>query len=239
MEPNKMQQRSTGTSWARDAGLQSHTQQIYNRMTMGVLVTALTAWLVSNSPFLMNLFLGGPQAWIIMLAPVAVVWFGFNPATMSSGKLKTSFIAISILYGISFSVIALAFAGADIARAFFIAAGMFAGLSIFGYTTRKNLDGLGTFAVMGVFGLLFGSIAYAVAAYMGYSNPVIENTIAGIGILVFSGVTARQTQAMKEMYNQAYDGETSSRLAWSAALTLYISFIALFQYILHFVGNRE
>lgn len=232
------QNRAQGRAISYDAGLHAHMQKIYNRMSLGVLITAITAWLVSSTPALMQLFLGGPQAWIVMLAPLAIIWFGFNPMTMSSQKLKLSFIAISILYGISFSVIALAFAKADIARAFFIAAGMFAGLSIFGYSTKKNLDGLGTFAIMGIFGVFFGSIAYAIAAAFGYSNTGIENVIAGVGIIAFSGITAWQTQTMKEMYHPASGDEGNSRMAWSAALTLYISFIALFQYILHFMNQR-
>lgn len=221
-----------------DAGLRNHMQSVYNRMTMGVLVTAITAWLVASSPALLQFFFSGPQMYIVMFAPVAIIWFGFNPMTMSSQKLKTSFLAVSVIYGISFSVIAIAFAGADIARAFFVASGMFAGLSIFGYTTKKNLDGLGTFAIMGMFGLFFASIAYMIAGQFGFQNSGMENMIAGVGILVFSGITAWQTQTMKEMYHPSAGDEANSRMAWSAALTLYISFIALFQYILHFMNQR-
>ncbi len=242
MQPDRSQSsaqvRTQGRAASFDAGLQAHMQRIYNRMTMGVLITALTAWLVSSSPFLLTLFMGGPQAWLVMLAPVAIIWFGFNPMTMSAQKLKLSFFAISILYGISFAVIFLAFTGADIARAFFVAAGMFAGLSVFGYTTKKNLDALGHFAIMGVFGIFFASIAYMIAGAFGYANSGIENVIAGLGILAFSGITAWQTQSMKEMYNPAHGDEGNSRMGWSAALTLYISFIALFQYILHFMSQR-
>ena len=91
-----------------DAGLRAHMSSVYNRMTVGILITAITAWLVSNSPALMVMLLGGPQAYVIMLAPLAIVWFGFNPASMSSQKLKLSFVAVSVIYGISFSTIALA-----------------------------------------------------------------------------------------------------------------------------------
>ena len=125
-----------------DAGLQAHMQRIYNRMTLGVLVTAITAFVVSSSPALLQLFLGGPQMYIVMFAPLALVWFGFNPMTMSQGRLKATFFAISALYGISFSVILLAYTGESIAKAFFIASGMFARLSIFGYSTKKNREKL-------------------------------------------------------------------------------------------------
>lgn len=217
-----------------DAGLRSHMQSVYNRMTLGVLVTAITSFIVANTPVLMSLFLGGPQAYIVMLAPLAVIWFGFNPMTMPASKLKISFLLLSVLYGISFAAIFLAYAKTDIARAFFIASAMFAGLSIFGYTTRKNLDGLGTFAVMGVWGVL---ILGLINLFIGSSS--LMNVISVVSIIAFSGVTAWQTQSMKEMYSAANGSEANSRMAWAAALNLYISFIALFTHILHLLGNNR
>lgn len=216
-----------------DEGLKSHMQRVYNRMTMGVLVTALTSWVVSSSPALLKLFLGGPQAYIIMFAPLAVLWFGFRPERMSSKTLMLSFIGLCVLYGISFSVIFIAFAGETIARAFFVATAMFAGLSIFGYTTKKDLTALGTFAIMGIWGILIASILNIF-----FASPMMQNMIAGIGIIAFSGVTAWQTQATRQMYSASHGDEMNSRMAWSAALNLYISFIALFQYILHFMNQR-
>jgi hypothetical protein len=209
-------------------------QRVYNRMTLGVLLTAVTSYLVSSNETLLAIFLGGPQAYIIMFAPLAVLWFGFNPATMSSNKLRWSFIAISVLYGISFAAIFFVFTQGSIARAFFVATGMFAGLSIFGYTTKKNLDALGSFAIMGVWGILILSILNIFVGSAG-----MMDLIAGVGIIAFAGVTAWQTQATKEMYSAAAGDEANSRMAWAAALNLYISFIAIFQYILHFMGNRS
>ncbi|MFN3826323.1 MAG: Bax inhibitor-1 family protein [Micavibrio sp.] len=217
-----------------DAGLRSHMQSVYNRMTLGVLVTAITSFIVANTPALMSLFLGGPQAYIVMLAPLAVIWFGFNPMTMPASKLKISFLLLSVLYGISFAAIFLAYAKTDIARAFFIASAMFAGLSIFGYTTRKNLDGLGTFAVMGVWGVL---ILGLINLFIGSSS--LMNVISVVSIIAFSGITAWQTQSMKEMYSAANGSEANSRMAWAAALNLYISFVALFTHILHLLGNNR
>lgn len=222
-----------------DTGLRNHMQRVYNRMTVGVLITALTAWVVSNSPALLSLFLGGPQAYIIMFAPLAVVWFGFRPERMNSNQLMLAFGGICLLYGISFSVILLAFTGESIARAFFMAVALFAGLSIFGYVTKKNLDALGTFAVMGVISVLVLGIGTMIAGAMGADTSMMQNVIAGLGLLAFSGVTAWQTQTMKEMFSRHVSDESNSRMAWSAALSLYIAFIAIFQYILHFVGNRE
>lgn len=234
MQPERMNTQAQTKAASYDAGLRAHMQMIYNRMTLGVLVTALTAWFVAASPALMDFFMTSPIVYAVMFAPLAVVWFGFNPMTMSSQKLQISFFAISVLYGISFSVILHAFTGENIARAFFIATGMFAGLSIFGYITKKNLDGLMSFAIMGVWGVLIMSLLNMFF----FKSEGIADMVSIIGIIAFSGITAWQTQAMKEMYSVSAGGEANSRMAWSAALTLYISFIALFQHILHFMNQR-
>jgi FtsH-binding integral membrane protein len=225
--------RSNATG-AVDVGLRAFMSQIYNRMTLGVLVTSVTAYLVAATPALMQLLLGGPQAYIVMLAPLAIVWFGFNPMRMSSQALGVSFFAISALYGVSFSAIALVYTGESIARTFFVATGMFAGLSIFGYTTRKNLDGLGSFAIMGVWGVfILGLINLFV------HSTGMQNLLSAMGIIAFSALVAWQTQSMKEMYRAGNGTEGNSRIAWAAALNLYISFIALFMYLLRFMGNSR
>jgi uncharacterized protein len=217
-----------------DAGLRGYMSSVYNRMTAGVLVTALVAMVVGSSPDLMRLFLGGPQMYLVIFAPLAIVWFGFNPRTMNSRRLAVSFFLLSALYGITFSTIGYIYTKESIAQSFFVATAMFAGLSIFGYTTKKNLDGLGSFAVMGVIGLLVASIMN-----MFFQNPMMSNVISGIGIIAFSGITAWYTQLTKEMYNSSAPQELNSRMAWAAALQLYISFIAIFQYLLQLFGNRN
>lgn len=235
MQPDRFTTPASARAVAYDAGLRAHMQRIYNRMSLGVLVTALTALVIAANPPLMALLLGGPQMYIFMFAPLAVLWFGFNPATMPSSKLQVSFFLISALYGVSFSVILYAFAREDVTRAFFIAAAMFAGLSIFGYTTKKNLDGLGSFAIMGIWGVF---IATLLSMFFPVSSGM-QHMISGIAILAFAGLTAWQTQTMKEMYNPSHGDEGNNRMAWSAALTLYISFIALFQHILHLLSSRN
>ncbi len=235
MQPDRYN--STPATAARasvDAGLRAHMQSIYNRMCLGVLVTAITSFVVANSPTLLQLFLGGPQAYVVMLAPLAVVWFGFNPMTMSSGKLRISFFVLSVLYGISFATIFMAYAKEDIARAFFIASAMFAGLSIFGYTTRMNLDGMRTFIVMGIIGVLIASVVNLFV-----QSSMMMFIISVVSVVAFSGMTAWQTQNMKEMYSAAHGAESNSRMGWAAALNLYISFIALFSHILHLIGNNR
>ena len=222
-----------------DAGLKSHMQSVYNRMTAGVFITALTSFLVSSSPALMKLFMGGPQAYIFMLAPLAILWFGFRPERMSPKQLMVSFGLLAVVYGISFSTIFMVYTSTSIAQAFFMATALFAGLSVFGYVTKKNLDGLGTFAVMGVMGVLVLSLGTMGAGMFGVDVTMMTTVISGVGLLAFAGITAWQTQTTKEMYHASYGADANSRMAWSAALNLYVSFIAMFQYILHFVGNRE
>ncbi len=221
-----------------DAGLRKYMGNIYMKMTGGVLVTAIVALIVASSPFLLELFLGGPQKMIVIFAPLAIIWFGFNPMTMSSGKLMAAFFGVSVAYGISFATIAViatqdaAFA-LDVARAFFVASAMFAGLSIYGYTTKRDLSPMRTFLAMGIWGL----VAVSIINFF-FPTSFMSNAIAGAGILLFSGMTVWQTQAMKEMYHPATDKEVQERISWAAALNLYISFIALFQYILHFMSQR-
>ena len=208
-------------------------------MTAGVFITALVSWFVGNSPALLKFFLGGPQAYLIMLAPLAVIWFGFRPERMSPSQLKLSFGALSVLYGISFATIFAVYPVASIAQAFFMATALFAGLSIFGYATKKNLDGLGTFAVMGVWGVFILSIGTMVAGAFGANISGMQTIVSGLGLLAFSGVTAWQTQTTKEMYHPSYGDDANSRMAWSAALNLYVSFIAIFQYILSLLNSRN
>ncbi len=223
-----------------DAGLRRHMNSVYLRMTAGVLVTAIVALFVANSPMLLELFLGGPQKMIVIFAPLAIIMFGFNPMTMRSSTLMAAFFGISAAYGISFATIAVvatqdAAFGMDVARAFFVATAMFAGLSIFGYTTKADLTPIRTFSVMAIWGLFAASLMN----WLFIESSMMSNAIAGIGIIVFSGMTIWQTQAVKDLYYQVADQEMVNRFSWAAALNLYISFIALFQYILHFMSQNR
>jgi len=221
-----------------DEGLRTHMNRVYNRMTAGVLITALTAWFVGNSQALLHFFLGGPQAYIVIFAPLAIVWFGFRPDRMTPSQLRLSFIALSVLYGISFATIFQIYNVASIAQTFFMSTALFAGLSIFGYVTKKDLSGIGTFAVMGVWGLLVLSIGTMIAGMFGANVSMMQTVISGLGLLIFSGLTAWETQATKEMYRAGND-DANSRMAWAAALNLYISFVMIFNYLLRFMGNNR
>ena len=233
---HSVQSRSKGVEI--DAGLKSYLSNIYAKMTAGVLVTAVTAMVVGSSPLLLQLFLGGPQKYLVIFAPLAIIWFGFRPERMSPKQLMAAFFGVSVVYGISFSTIAVVAAadatfGLAVAKAFFVATAMFAGLSIFGYTTKKDLGPMQSFIVMGIWGLVAVSLMNIF-----FQSAMMSNVIAGVGIVLFSGLTAWQTQQMKEMYNPAMSKDNTERIAWAAALNLYISFIAMFQYILHFMSQR-
>lgn len=236
MESDRLTQTKTGAEI--DAGLKAHMSNVYAKMTAGVLVTAIVAMVVGSSPLLLSLFLGGPQAYIVMLAPLAIIWFGFRPERMTPKQLTMGFFALAAVYGISFASIAVvatqdaAFA-MDVARAFFIATAMFAGVSIFGYTTKKDLGPMQSFLTMGIIGLVAASLLNIF-----FQSTAMSNLIAGFGILLFSGLTAWQTQQIKEMYSPNMPKDHSERMAWAAALNLYISFIAMFQYVLHFLQQR-
>ncbi len=221
-----------------DAGLKAYMSNIYAKMTAGVLATAVVSWIVGGSPMLLQLFLGGPQKYIVLFAPLAIIWFGFRPETMSPKQLMGAFFGLATVYGISFATIAAVAMGSPVfavmvAKSFFITTAMFAGLSIYGYTTKRDLGPMQSFITMGIIGLVAASLLNIF-----FQSDMMQNVIAGVGIVLFSGLTAWQTQAMKEMYREGMSKDNTERLAWAAALNLYISFIAMFQYILHFMSQR-
>lgn len=221
-----------------DEGLRNYMNGIYARMAAGVLVTAVMAFAVGSTPALFGLIMGGPQMYVVMFAPVIVLWFGFKPATMSPAKLQASFFLISALYGVSFSTIAVAATAQpdfamDVARAFFISVGMFAGLSVYGYTTKRDLSGMRQFLVMGMWGVFIMGIMSMFIKSSGFSMM-----ISAIAIPVFAGMTVWKTQELKQMYLSYRGSGSLDRVAWAGALTLYISFIALFMHILNLISRR-
>jgi len=238
MEPTNFESTTQGATRQMDEGLRKHMNNVYAKMSGGVLITALVALVVGTSPTLLNLFLGGPQKYLVMFAPLAIIWFGFRPEKMQASQLRLAFFGVAVVYGISFGAIAAVATGnpafaVSVAKAFFIATSMFAGLSILGYTTKKDLSGMQTFISMGIMGL----IAFSVMNIF-FKSDMMSNLIAGAGILLFAGLTVWQTQDMKRMYSPNTPLEMANRMAWAAALNLYISFIAMFQYVLHFLGDR-
>lgn len=229
---------NTGVRAEIDEGLRNYMNGIYARMAAGVMVTAIVAMAVGMSPALFGLLMGGPQAYIVMLAPLAIVMFGFRPMSMSPGKLQAVFFLIAALYGASFSTIAVVASSQpgyiyDVARAFFIAVGMFAGASAYGYITKRDLSGFRQFFVLAIWGVVFAGITNIFFQSSGFSIM-----ISLVAIPLFAGITVFETQQIKQMYLQ-YRGHSSlDNVAWGGALTLYISFIAIFMHVLNLLNQR-
>jgi FtsH-binding integral membrane protein len=239
MQPDRFEAQSVSRAGASviDAGLRAHFQRVYNTMALGLGVTGIVAYAVANVPALMNLIFGTPLMWVAMFAPLAFVWFGFSPKAIqrkSTTQLNAMFYLFSAVFGICLATIFVAYAKADIARVFFITAAMFAGTSIFGYTTKRDLSGMGGLLIMGVIGLL---IAIIVNLFL--QSSMMHFVISVLGVVIYTGLTAWDTQNIKESYHPAAGAEANGKMAVMGALSLYINFIMLFQFLLNLLGNRE
>lgn len=230
---NQFMTRTAAAGADVDVGLRSYMLRVYNYMVLGLALTGAIAFFISTSPSALGLFFG-PQGltglgWIAMLSPLApVLIFMFGFQRMSPGMAHAMYWAYAALNGIGFSIIFLAFTGADIARAFFITAGMFAGMSLIGYTTKRDLTNLGSFLMMGVIGLIIASV---VNIFLASSGLMFLISVASV--LIFAGLTAYDTQKIKEMYYQVgNDGAAASKMAIFGSLMLYIDFIVMFRNIL-------
>ena len=218
-----------------DAGLRSYMLRVYNYMASGVALTGIVAALVASSPTLMQAIFGTPLKWVVMLAPLGVVMgmsFGINK--MKASTAQALFWVFAALMGASLSTIFITFTGTSIARVFFITAGAFTALSLWGYTTKRDLSAMGAFLIMGLIGLV---IAMVVNIFL--QSTMLHFVISGVGVLVFAGLTAWDTQKIKEMYVAADNSEIMGKKAVMGALTLYLDFINLFIFMLQFLGNRE
>ena len=217
-----------------DAGLRKHMLSIYNYMTSGVLLTGIVALLTYNSGLAVT-FASGPIMWLVALSPLAIVMaMSFGANRFSKTTLQGMFWAFAVLMGLSLSTIFLRFTGGSIAVTFFATAAAFAGLSLYGYTTQKSLSGWGSFLIMGVVGLLV-----AMVANMFFQSPALMYAISFIGVLIFAGLTAYDTQRLKNEYAVLRGTEFAGKAVVLGALTLYLDFINMFQFLLSFMGSRE
>jgi FtsH-binding integral membrane protein len=219
---------------AFDAGLRSYMLSVYNYMASGVLLTGIVAMLFANSGMAEQV-LTTPLRWLVMLAPLAFVMvlsFGIN--RLSTGAAQALFWAFAVAMGLSLSSIFLVYTGTSIAQTFFATAAAFAGLSLFGYTTKKDLSGLGTFLIMGVVGLL---VAMLINVFL--RSPMFQLAISGIGVLLFAGLTAYDTQKIKSVYFQVQGTDFVGKSVVLGALTLYLDFVNMFTFLLSFMGDRR
>jgi len=225
----------TGAEAAIDEGLRAYMLRVYNYMTMGLALTGLVAYAMVQSPAAMQLVFGSGLMWVAILAPVALVFFlSFRIHKMSAATAQTVFWIYAGLNGIAFSTIFLAYTGTSIARVFFITAGTFAALSLYGYTTKRDLSGFGSFLFMGLIGILI-----AMVVNMFLASSALDFAISVIGVLVFTGLTAYDTQQIKEMYYEGDEQGVATKKAVMGALRLYLDFINLFLMLLRLFGSRE
>lgn len=218
-----------------DEGLRAYMLKVYNYMASGVLLTGIVAMVVGTNEALLNAIYGSGLHWIVALAPLAFVMvMSFGVHKMKSSTLQMIFWAFAATMGVSMAWIFAAYTGTSIARTFFITAASFGALSLYGYTTKKSLSGFGTFLFMGLIGLL---IAMVVNIFLGSS--MLQFIISVAGVLIFAGLTAYDTQRIKESYAMMASGEAVAKGAIMGAVNLYLDFVNLFMFLLQFLGNRE
>jgi uncharacterized protein len=266
MQPYQQNRTAWGTTAARtqvevDQGLRAFMLGVYNNMVLGLAVSALVALGVNMmavttnaadayrngagqavrmggqflTPFGYTLY-GTPLMWVVALAPLAFIFFfTFRMDRMSAATARTTFVAFAAVMGASLSTLLLRYTGASVVQVFFITAAAFGSLSLWGYTTQRSLSGMGSFLVMGLVGLLIASLVNIFVA-----SSALQFAISVIGVLIFAGLTAYDTQKLKEMYVYGnFDGEAAAKASIFGALTLYLDFINMFQFLLALFGNRN
>jgi FtsH-binding integral membrane protein len=229
----------------RDAGLRAHMLRVYNYMASALALTGIVALFAANSPAFLSLLYqvenGNPVGvsgfgWLVMFAPLGLVlWLSFGIQRMSLFTAQAVYWAYAALIGLSLSSIFLVYTGESIARTFFVTAGTFGAMSIYGYTTKRDLSGMGAFLIMGLIGLLLASLVniFLQSSALSFATSVI-------GVLIFVGLTAYDTQKIKVMYYQmSGQGEALAKAAVMGALSLYMDFINIFIYLLRFMGERK
>jgi len=227
-----------------DVGLREYMLKVYNLMASGLALTGIIAYFSANTPAIINmLYVAGPNgqvqatglAYLVMFSPLAFVLalsFGINK--MQASTAQAVFWGFAGVMGLSLANIFLMYTGTSIARVFFITAGTFAGMSLYGYTTKRDLTGMGSFLMMGLIGLIIASV---VNIFM--QSSAMQFVISVVGVLIFVGLTAYDTQKIKSMYLEADGSEVMSKKAIMGALTLYLDFINLFIMLLRLFGDRR
>ena len=228
-----------------DAGLRQYMLKVYNWMALGLALTGAVAFAVTNVQALSDIFYvsaanGRPisltiPGWIALFAPIAVVFFfSFRLHALSAATAQTVFWVFAGLMGLSLAPTIAVFTAQSVAKVFFISAAMFGVMSLWGYTTKRDLTGIGNFLIMGVFGLM---IAMIVNIFL--KSSALGFAISILGVLIFAGLTAYDTQKIKEMYDANDDGETMTKKGIMGALNLYLDFINIFVFLLQLLGVRK
>lgn len=218
-----------------DEGLRAYMLRVYNYMASGVALSGIVAMVIASSPTMINVIYGSSLKWLVMLAPLAfilVMSFGVNK--LSATATQGLFWAFASVMGASLSSIFLVYTGTSIARVFFITTATFGAMSLYGYTTKRDLTGLGSFMFMGLIGIIIASVVNIFLA-----SSALQFAISVIGVLVFVGLTAYDTQKIRNMYFEADNADVATKKAVMSALTLYLDFINLMIMLLHLFGNRR
>ncbi len=225
-----------------DEGLRQYMLKVYNYMSGGLCLTALAAYIVANTSLIRLFFNITPQGvsmsglgWLFLFAPLIMVFaFGWVVQRGSLQQVQTMFWAFSAVMGVSLTPILLVYTGASVARVFLITAAMFGGMSLYGYTTKKDLSSMGSFLMMGVWGLIIASVVN-----LFFQSPGMSYAISVIGVLVFTGLAAYDTQAVRQIYYGSDNEDVIGRKAIMGALNLYMDFINMFIYLLRLMGDRR
>ena len=218
-----------------DAGLRSYMLRIYNYMSGALVITGLVAFFASTNQALMQTIYGTPLQWVVMLAPLGfILALSFGVHKMKVSTVQTLFWTYSAAMGLSLSYIFLAYTGESIARVFFITAGTFAGMSLYGYTTKRDLTKFGSFLIMGLIGIIIASL---VNIFM--QSSALSFAVSALGVLIFTGLIAYDTQRLRNVYFMAGGQEQLAKASIMGALTLYLDFVNLMIMLLRFFGERR
>jgi len=217
-----------------DVGLRNYMLRVYNYMAGGLAITGVVAYLAAVSGLYAQIA-ATPLIWVVVFAPLALVLlFSFRIQKMSLGAVQATFWGFAALMGLSLSYIFLVYTGASIAQVFFITAATFLAMSIYGYTTKRDLSRFGSFLMMGLIGIIIASLVNFF-----FHSAAIQFAISIIGVIVFTGLTAYDTQNIKEMYWEGDGSEIAGKKAIMGALRLYLDFINLFILLMQLMGNRR
>ena len=225
--------RASATTAGVDQGLRAYMIRVYNYMAMGLVVTGLVSFATLNSGLMPVLF-NGPMRWVVMFAPLVMIMFmSFRAQSMSFGAAQACFWAFSALMGLSLTPIALIYTGASIAKVFFVTAAAFGSLSLYGYTTKRDLTGFGSFLFMGLIGIVIAGLVN-----LFFQSSAVSFALSVLGVLIFTGLTAYDTQKIKQMYYYS-DSASLGHSAINGALNLYLDFINMFTSLLNLFGDRR
>lgn len=225
---------SRGSAAAIDEGLRAYMLRVYNFMSAGLAVSGIVAYLTISTGLNETILYSG-LLWPVMLAPLGLVFFlSFRINAMSAATAQISYWVYAAIMGLSLAIIVDAYTPASVTRVFFISTAMFAGMSIYGYTTKRDLSGIGSFLIMGLIGLIVASIVNIF-----FQSPAIYWALSVIGVLIFVGLTAYDTQKIRQMYYEADGAEVATKKSVMGALTLYLDFINLFLFMLRLFGSRD